>query len=165
MSPYQIERLNKSHNRESFDCGVESLNLFLRTLASQYEKKHLGKTYVAARPDDSRVAGFYTISASSVVIADARLPKHPLPCILMGRLAVDRTCQKAGLGARLLVDFFDKALRAADTIGVYAVHVHAIDDQASTFYKKFGFLEVNDQPRHLYLPIKTVEQIAATLQK
>ena len=96
-SQWQIESLGKSHNRSLFDCGIDLLNLFLKTQARQQQEKHIDRTFVAtAMGDDSKkVLGFYTLSAGSVqfenlpIEMQSKLPKYPIPVARLGRLAVD----------------------------------------------------------------------------
>ena len=92
--------------------------------------------------------------------ARKRMPKYPIPTIHIGRLAVDVKCQGKGLGETLLVESLCKAAIAANSVGVYAVHVFALHDKAKTFYLKYGFVEMLDQPFHLFLPIATARLLA-----
>jgi GNAT superfamily N-acetyltransferase len=165
MAEWVIERLDKSHERGSFCCGKDSLDLFLKTLVSQYQKKRVGRTFVVTASGDKKVLGYYTVAAGSISLnalpEDRRkgLPKHPIPTLHLGRLAVDQSCQGQGLGALLLFHFLRKALEASEAFGVYAVDVWAMDEQALPFYLKYGFIPLADAPLHLYLPIGTVEQL------
>src|SRR5260370_4206280 len=110
MAEWRIEPLRASHERGEFSCGKAPLDDFLRLRASQYEKRRLGRTYVALFPGATRVAGYYTLAASAVAVAilppDAakRLPNHPVPVILPGRLALDQEARGQGLRKRLLAE-------------------------------------------------------------
>jgi GNAT superfamily N-acetyltransferase len=163
MAEWVIERLSKSHERGAFCCGKESLDTFLKTLVGQYEKKRIGRTFVATAPVDKRVLGYYTAAAGSFTLsalpekARKGLPKHPVPTIHLGRLAVDQSCQGKGLGEILLFHFLKRALEVSQGLGVFAVDVWAMDEQALPFYLKYGFIPLQDAPLHLYLPIGTVE--------
>jgi len=162
-----IERLRGDHVRAEFACGDASLDQFLKTLVSQYQKRGLGQTYVAVRPGDVRVLGFYTISAGVFDASAApaslrkRLPKHPVPTVHLGRMAVDRPLQKQGLGRTLLFNALWRSLRTSHDLGIYAVDVIAKGDEARNFYTKFGFLTLEDQPLHLFLPMATVAAMFA----
>lgn len=162
---WTIEHLNSRHKREAFCCGNASLDQFLQNLAGQYEKRGLGKTFVAVQAADDFVCGFYTAAAGSLDLSALtekqrrKLPNHPLPTVHLGRLAVDHNHQGQGLGERLLFHFLRSARDTANTIGVHAVDVRATDDKARAFYLKYGFLPLQDIPLHLYLPMKTVEQM------
>lgn len=161
-----IEPFDKAkHHRTAFCCGNPALDDFIRTLVAQYEKRRLGKTFVAVRPEEGRtVVGYYTLAAGAVAFANVpediaqRLPKHPVPVILLTRLAVDQSCQGQGLGVALLTDALRRSLELSKSLGVFAVEVLAIDEQARAFYAKYGFTALSDDPRHMYLPIRTIEE-------
>lgn len=165
MADWIIERLSNHHEREAFCCGNASLDAFLKTLAGQYEKRRLGKTFVAVQVGENVVRGYYTSAAGSLDLSALpvkqrkKLPQHPLPTVHLGRLAVDQSQQGQRLGETLLFHFLRSALDAANTVGVYAVDVRAADGTARDFYLKYGFLPLQDAPLHLYLPMKTVEQM------
>ena len=161
---WRIEQLEKSHQRAEFRSGRVPLDDFLRLLASQYVKRNLGRTYVAVRQDDKRVYGYYTLASGSVSVqelpdgAPRNLPRHPIPMILLARLAVDESVQGQGLGFALLVDALKRCLEMAAVLGVHAVEVDAIDQQAEMFYQKHGFISLRDNPLHLYLPITAIQK-------
>jgi GNAT superfamily N-acetyltransferase len=161
---WKVERLAASHGREHFVCGKPPLDDFLRKLVSQYERRNLGRTYVAVRPGDLRVAGYYTLASGAVAFgnlpdASARkLPKHPVPVILLARLAVDQAAQGRGLGEALLLDALGRCLGLADILGIHAVEVDAIDGAARAFYEKFGFVPLLDDELHLFMPIATIRE-------
>jgi predicted GNAT family N-acyltransferase len=164
MADWRIEPLTDAHQRGEFSCGKAPLDVFLRTQAGQYARKRVGRTFVAVRPDSPKVIGYYTLAASAVAFADVpkevskKLPKHPVPSVLLGRLAVDVSARGIGLGADLLMDALKRTLRLADELGVFAVHAHAIDDEAKAFYLRYGFRQMLDQPRHLFLSMEMVEK-------
>jgi GNAT superfamily N-acetyltransferase len=116
------------------------------------------RTYVLHR--SGRVVAYYSLSAGSVSREEspARIAKglarHPIGVILLARLAVDLRQRGAGLGKTLLVDALSRAMTAADEIGARAILVHAIDDEAASFYKKFGFEPSPLDPKHLMLLMK-----------
>jgi GNAT superfamily N-acetyltransferase len=162
MENWLIERLARSHERGEFACGKEPLDKFLRQLVSQYEKRDLGRTYVAVRPGESTVRGYYTLSSGSISFQHVpakiarKLPKHPVPVALLGRLAIDRSAQGQGLGGILLADALRRCAGFADNLGIHAVEVHALDDEAKGFYEHYGFLPLLDDALHLYLPVATI---------
>ena len=141
-----ISRLDKNHDRRQFDCGKAPLDEYLSTLVSQYEKRRLGRTYVATEPNSSRVAGYYTLAAGSIgvsVLAESarkKLPKHPVPVIHLGRLAVDQLYRGRRLGETLLLHALQNALELSEKLGAFAVDVRAIDNEAVAFYRKYGFV-------------------------
>jgi len=163
MADWKVEPLERTHERGQFSCGMRSLDSFLQTLVNQYEKRRLGRTYVLVRTDEKRVLGYYTLASSSVPFenlpekASKKLPQHPVPVILLARLAVDQTMQGQGVGGFLLTDALRRCLSLAKQLGVHAIEVDAKDDQARRFYQKYGFAALLDDPLHLYLSMATVE--------
>lgn len=166
MAEWIFEPLDGSHRRGEFACGKGSLDTFLHTLVSQYEKRRLGRTYIAVRPGEKRVLGYYTLASGAISFekpprkAAKKLPRHPIPVILLARLAVDQSTQGQGLGELLLADALRRCLALARELGVHAVEVDAIDDQARAFYQKHGFIPLEVNPLHLYLPVTTIETAA-----
>jgi ribosomal protein S18 acetylase RimI-like enzyme len=167
MAKWVIERLSKQHERGEFSCGKAPLDTFLRTLVSQYERRNLGRTFVAVAEGQRRVAGFYTCSTGAFVVdilpeaARSHLPRHPLPTVHLGRLAVHEAFRGQRLGETLLFDFMHRALAVSEEFGVFAADVFAKDEDSRAFYLKYDFIELLDSPLHLYLPIKTVRGMFA----
>lgn len=168
MADWIIEPFGSHHDRTAFSCGRPSLDDFLRAHASQYEKRRLGKTFVAVpalktEEEHRRVIGYYTLAAGAVAFerlpaqANRKLPKHPVPVVLLARLAVDSKAQGKGLGERLLLDALQRSLDLSNGLGVHAVEVVALDEVAAAFYRKYGFASLLDNPLHLYLPITTIK--------
>ncbi len=164
MNRWVIEPLDRAHLRSSFSCGRVSLDEFIHARASQYEKRRLGRTMVAVRQGEKQVMGYYTLAAGAVTFAHlpnevaCRLPKHPVPVILLARLAVDQATQGMGLGETMLLDALQRSLDLSGRLGAYAVEVEAIDALAVSFYRKYGFEPLLDTPKHLYLPLATIEK-------
>jgi predicted GNAT family N-acyltransferase len=162
VDKWRIERLDRGHERQGFDCGKPSLNDFLHTLVSQYERRNLGRTYVAVREGENRVLGYYTLASGAVEVVSLpakqakKLPRHPVPVVLIGRLAVDQSVHGKGLGGLLLRDALARSLEVSERLGIHAVVVDALDAVAKTFYERFGFLELTDHPMRLFLPISTI---------
>lgn len=168
MADWRIEHLDHSHERDDFSCGNAALDVFLQKLSRQYEKRHLGRTYVAVRGGERRVFGYYTLASASVAVeklppsAARKLPHHPIPTILLARLAVDQTAKGQGLGKLLLFDGLHRSQLLAGELGVLGVVVEAIDAEAQAFYQKYGFEAPTDDPRHLYLPMVTIDALFPT---
>ncbi|MGO9084911.1 MAG: GNAT family N-acetyltransferase [Candidatus Sulfotelmatobacter sp.] len=142
--PSKVEAISESHDLSRFDCGGhESLNDWLKRFALTNEKNESARTYVVHR--NGLVVGFYSISAGSVSVEEgpSRISKglamHPVPVILLARLAVDQDEKGTGLGKALLKDALARIAQAADIVGARAVLVHAIDEQAKKFYEHFDF--------------------------
>lgn len=165
QDPWKIERLQSGHRRDSFDCGEPSLDEWLQRYAGQYERRDLARTYVAVVEGDPRVLGYYALSTHLVRYEalpeeHARgLPIIDIPVVLLGRLVVDRSFQGRGLGQHLLIDALRRAAHIAEHLGIRAVEVHALDDNARQFYLKFGFSPLLDDQHHLYLPMQVVRKL------
>jgi GNAT superfamily N-acetyltransferase len=159
-----IEKLNRSHDVEQFTCGQPELDRFLARHALQAQQANSSQTYVAV--SDGEVLGFYTIVAGEVQHADAPervvkgMPRHPIPLLVLARLAVHSKAQGRGLGAGLLLDALGRTLQVADVIGVRALAVHAKDDRAVEFYRHFGFMPSPTDARHLFMLIEDIRGAA-----
>lgn len=162
---WMVERLSKAHDRAQFDCGNAQLNEWLRQRAGQFDRRDLARTYVGVRPGENLVRGYYAVSSHAVrheaLPADEAkgLPHIDVPVVLLGRLAVDLAEQGQGLGGHLLIDALRRAQHLAEHVGVRAVEVDAIDDDARKFYLRHGFLALNDDPDHLFLPMTVVRKL------
>jgi GNAT superfamily N-acetyltransferase len=152
--------LTKDHDRNTFDCGVPALNDYLKKYALQNQKKHAARNYLATR--GNRIVGYYSLAYGSVSPEKAPqsvksgLPRHPIPVILLARLAVDSTEQARGLGAALLKDALLRTIQAAEIAGLRAMLVHAKDDSAKRFYEKFGFEPSPIDSYHLLLKLSDI---------
>jgi len=156
--PEIIEKLTSVHDVSAFSCGKPSLDDWLRRFALTNQQSDSARTYVLHRAN--RVLGYYSLAAGSVRPEEvpARVAKglarHPISVILLARLAVDRSLQGKGIGQKLLADALQRCVGAAEIIAARAVLVHAIDEQAISFYRKFGFEASPLDPRHLMLLMK-----------
>lgn len=155
-----ITVLNLEHRRKQFDCGEISLNSYLQQYARQNIKHRINKVFVATPFDSpSVIAGYYTLSAGGVSVADLpqtlkqRLPNYPVPIALLGRLAVDKNYQGQGLGSILLVDAIQRVEQVSEILAVYAVVVDALNTTAAGFYQQFGFIPFPEKPLRLFLPL------------
>lgn len=162
---WRIERLSAIHDRKAFCCGEPLLDNFLCRFATQYTKRDMGRTYVAVGLDQPTVLGYYTLSTGSVDFVSLpeevrrKLPHHPIPIVLLGRLAVDQSARGKRLGETLLLDALGRCSRLADEVAIYAVVVDALGEAARHFYMKYGFAPLLDDPLHLYLPMKVIRQL------
>ena len=161
--PYQVEALGKRHERGGFSCGSGALDRYLQQQARQDADKRVAAPFVLVEPPSSRVFGYYTLSASVIHANElpealaSRLPRYPqLPVTLLGRLAIDVTLKRRGMGQFLLMDALWRSLGAATQIAAMAVLVDAKDQAAEAFYAHFGFIPLQQLPARLFLPMKTV---------
>jgi GNAT superfamily N-acetyltransferase len=168
MSDWTVEPLAKGHERAAFSSGHATLDDFLKKYAGQYARRKLGTTYVAVTLGQPRVLGYYTLAPSHFEFANAPaellrgLPKHPVPSLLLARLAVDQAERGRGLGRFLLLDALARCVRVAQEVAFRAIEVEAIDDEAAAFYAKYGFVPFPGDPHHLALPLETVEEVLGT---
>jgi len=162
LSP--VEPLTRSHDLSHFDCGVHrSLSEWLRRFAWANQQNETSRTYVVHR--SSRVIAYYSIATGSVLRDEAPprvrkgLAHHPVPVILLTRLAIDSTEQGSGLGKAMLKDALIRIAAAADIVGARAVLVHAIDAEAAAFYRRFGFETLPGNELHLMLLMKDLRSM------
>jgi GNAT superfamily N-acetyltransferase len=159
----RIEKLRAGHRLERFDCGEEELNNWLRKFASQNSAMGGAQTYLALYGED--VVGYYSLAVGEMAYAVAPdrmkkgLAKHPIPVMLLARLAVSREHQKQGIGFSLLQDAIRKTLNAAEIAGMRAMIVHAKDDAAAAYYEHFGFVPSMTDRHHLVALLKDMRKL------
>ena len=158
-----IEPLHRTHDRSGFNCGVPSLDHYLHKQATQDIRRRISRVYVATVNDaPERVVGYYTLSTLSIELNELseeharKLPKHPIPAALIGRLAVSTETQGSGIGKLLLTDAIKRTLAVSEEIAIYAMVVDAIDEQAESFYQQFGFKTLSTGHRRFFLPLKPI---------
>jgi GNAT superfamily N-acetyltransferase len=153
---------SKRHKTDGFECGHPSLDHWLRAHAGQSQRRDVARTFVVA-DQESRVVGYYTLVAAEVEHGAASPPvragvsRHfPIPVCLIARLAVDSSWQGRGLGRDLLRDAFRRTVAASDEIGIRAVLVDAIDENAAGFYRRCGFEPTTTDGLTLIVPLAAV---------
>jgi GNAT superfamily N-acetyltransferase len=157
----RIEKLTRAHAVEDFKCGQLDLDRFLIRHAMQAQLANSSQTYVAL--SGSFVVGYHTLVVGQVEQAHAPsrvakgMPRHPIPLLILARLAVHTDWRGRGLGAGLLRDALSRTLQAADIAGVRALAVHAKDDEAVAFYRHFTFEASPTDARHLFLLVKDIK--------
>ena len=164
--PYATDPLAPHHDRAAFSCGVESLDRYLRQQARQDERRNVARVFVMADPDTDSVAGYYTLSMTSIELIGLpddltrRLPRYPVvPAALIGRLAVDQRFHGRGLGSILLLDAYHRSLEASAEVAAVAVVIDAIDDTARRFYKHHDFRPLTGGGQRLFLPMATIAKL------
>ncbi len=156
------EPLTPDHVLEGFECGRGSLNVWLTTYARQADAAGSARTYVVVDSEQGRVVGYHALTAAGVEreAASARvikgMPRYPIPVVLLARLAVDVSVAGRGIGAWLLRDAMTRSLAASETIGVRAMLVHAVDDEARGFYLRHGLENSPTDELHLMILIKDI---------
>lgn len=158
--------LDKTFDRNSFDCGIEELNNFLKKEARQQQGRGFNVTLVLVdSTNPKKILGYYsmmssTMNADSLPIAIAKkLPKHPIPAVRIGRLARDISAKGQGIGELLLTNALERIKRVSTEIGVYCVIVDAKNVLAKNFYLKYGFIEFNDAPMSIFLPVASLAEL------
>ena len=154
--------LAADHDLEPFSSGIPPLDDWLKRRARQNEAGGASRTYVIA--EDRRVVGYYSLAAGSVLhsAATGRVRRNmpdPVPVALLGRLAIDQNWQGRGLGTALLRDAVLRVIGAAGTIGVRALLVHAISDEAKAFYERWGFRPSAIEPMTLMITIEEAQKM------
>jgi GNAT superfamily N-acetyltransferase len=163
---FRLDPLGTDHDRAGFDCGVESLNLYLKTQASQDMRRKANAVFVLAPVDSlSRIAGYFTLCAYGLAPgtipepARKHIPRYPMvSATLLGRLAVSAEFQGKGLGSVLLAKALEKTYASAAQVGSSMVVVDAIDARAAKFYSAHGFIALPESMR-LVLPMRTIAGI------
>jgi predicted GNAT family N-acyltransferase len=171
-SKYNIEPLG-NHDRAAFSCGNVALDRYIREQASQDVKRGLAAVFVITAKDTPRtILSYYTLSSRELKVE--QLPPEfarksgkdgYVGVTLLGRLAVDERCRGQGLGALTLLNALEKSLAATRDVASWAVFVDAIDDAAADFYRKYGFIELPEDRRKLFLPMRTVARLFQGLYK
>ena len=163
VSPPQ--HLTSEHDVATFDCAVPELNDWLKRRALQNEGSRASRTFVVI--GDGRVVGYYALATGAVAHAEAtgrvrRNMPEPIPVMVLVRLAVDRAHQGTGLGSALLRDALLRTLTVADTVGIRAILLHAISEEAKRFYLHHGFAESPVDPMTMMITVADVEKALGT---
>jgi GNAT superfamily N-acetyltransferase len=154
----QIRPLGAGHERKAFSCGIATLDRYIREQASQDIRRRIASVFVATSDTrSSRIMGYYTLSAASIAASDLpadlarRLPRHPIPAALVGRLAVDLEFARRGLGTILVADAVKRAMAASESIAITVVVVDPLDEPARAFYAAFGFQNLQGPQQRMFL--------------
>lgn len=156
------EKLSPTHDLLSFDSGEPVLDDWLRRRALHNEASGASRTYVVCV--GKTVVGYYTLAVGAVAHAEApgrvkRNMPDPLPVMVIGRLAVDKTVQRRGIGKGLLRDAVLRTVQAAEIAGIRAILVHAISEPAKRFYEGCGFTASPIDPLTVMLTVAEAEHI------
>jgi GNAT superfamily N-acetyltransferase len=166
---FLLEPLAKHHDRDGFHCGIDSLDLYLKTQASQDMRRKANAVFVLSPEDTpSMITGYFTLCAYGLApgtipeAARKHIPRYPMvSATLLGRLAVSREFQGQGLGSILLAKALAKAYENAAQVGSSMVVVDAIDERAAKFYAAHGFIQLPESMR-LVIPMRTIAAMIET---
>ena len=156
------ERIQPTHDVETFDCGQPTLDNWLRKRALENEKTGASRTYVVCY--EKKVVGYYSLATGSVVHADAaskirRNMPDPIPVMVLGRLAVDINHQGKGIGKGLIKDAVMRTQQASEIAGIRAILVHALDEEAKKYYvEQCGFMSSPIHPLTLMVTLADVQK-------
>jgi predicted GNAT family N-acyltransferase len=162
---FKIEPLGKKHDRAAFSCGKDSLDQYLKNQAGQAAGKNLAAVLVLT-PDGRRIAGYYTLSSFAVKLDE--IPEEiarkltrmlEVPATLLGRLARSVEFRGQGIGEILLVDALKKTFQNSAHVASWAVIVDAKDQEATEFYKRYGFIAFPARPDRLFLPVASIQKL------
>ena len=158
---FELTKLTATHPVADFDCGRPALNTFLARHALANQTMGGAQTYVGL-VNDGAIVGYYSLAVGETAHAEAParlakgLARHPIPVMVLARLATARAWQGQGIGAGFLKDAFRRTLNAAEIAGIRAIVVHAKDDDARSFYAHFGFQGWPERPLQLFMLLKDV---------
>ena len=156
-----VRKLVATDALDSFDCGQSELNQFLQRFALTNQKSNSAATYVCCH--SGQVVGYYSLAVGSVEPASAAprvvkgMPQHPVPVMILARLAIDVGHQRIGLGRALLKDALKRTAQVADIAGIRALLVHAKDESARDWYLQWEFESSASDPLHLFLLMKDLK--------
>ncbi len=162
MSELRLVLLTADHDLSGFQCGEERLDSWLRDHALASQRADIARTYLML--EDERVVAYMSLTTGSIRPRSAPrrysrgMPRHPLPTILIARLAVDRRYQGNRVGSRLLAEALRRAVQASDVVAARLVVVDAIDDRVAVFYRRWGFIDVPENPRQLFRKISDIRR-------
>lgn len=161
----EITSLSREHDRAGFDCGVPELNAYLKATARQHCDKGISRTFVLTDQGSTAIMGFFSLTLCEVIANKLpagyakKYPDHGLPAVRLARLAVSLKHQGKKYGELLLAEAIHRTLLIADQAGVIGLFVDAKNDTARTFYERYGFAALPQQPLRLFLPIATLRMI------
>jgi GNAT superfamily N-acetyltransferase len=158
-----VHKLSIADGVESFDCGHVALNEFLQRFALVNQRSNSSQTYASCNA--GQVAGFYSLAVGSVEPSHSAprvikgITRHPVPVMILARLAIDQRYQRQGLGKALLKNALLRTVQAADIAGIRALLVHAKDEEARNWYRQWEFEESPTDAYHLFLLVKDIKAL------
>lgn len=164
MTQRFVSEILAGHDRRGFASGNTRIDSYFRQVVSQDVRRRYAACYLLIEQETKAIAGFYTLAAIGVDLADvpaelaARLPRYPtVPAVLIGWLGRDLSFRRQRIGSMLLGDALHRIATA--TIAAHAVVADAIDDDAAEFYRRHHFLSLSNG--RFYLPVGTAHKLSA----
>ncbi len=163
MAISKPEVLHDKHLLEQFDCGNPSLNEWLLRHARQAQSSGSAKTFVIS--DDNIVIGYFSLTVGQVETYETPerirrgMGQYPIPVVILARLAVSINHQGLGIGVGMLQDAIRRTLMISEQVGIRALLTHPIDDRASNFYERFGFISSPVREKQLVLLLKDARKL------
>ena len=163
MAISKPEVLHDKHLLEQFDCGNPSLNEWLLRHARQAQSSGSAKTFVVS--DDNIVIGYFSLTVGQVKTYEAAeiirqgMGQYQIPVVILARLAVSINHQGLGIGVGMLQDAIRRTLMISEQVGIRALLTHPIDDRASNFYERFGFISSPVREKQLVLLLKDARKL------
>ena len=156
------QKISAGHQLSEFDCGVQVLNKWLVKQALKNESRDASRTFVVCH--EQEVIGYYSLATGVVLRSStpsniSRNMPDPIPVMILGRLAVDKNWHSHGIGQGLLKDAMLRTLSVSEQVGVKAIIVHAISEQAKIFYLRCGFIESRTDKMMLMISLKNIQHI------
>lgn len=172
LPEWREEQLGRRHDRDSFDCGVPELNTYLKKYARQNQEAGVSLTTVAiSKKDPKQILGYYSLAPVSISLDKVpkllkkRLPEYPIPGYRLARLAVDARFQRVGLGGQLLLGAGERCLAAAAEVGGLFMVIDAKDENAATWYERFGAVRSEMNDLMLLLPLNLIHEVISKFRK
>lgn len=158
-----IRTLAPNHEKSAFRCGNAALDRYIARQAGQDIRRQINRVFVAVTPEaPNTIVGYYSLSAFSIDLSTLprklkkKLPRHPIPAALLGRLAVSDACRGRGIGKLLMADAVKRCLALQKDIAVYALVVDPANEKATAFYEHFGFCPLDTAATRLFLPLREI---------
>ncbi len=165
MNYEPVRKLKGDDDCDSFDCGQPVQNQFLQRFSLTNQKSNSAQTYVCCQA--GVVVGYYSLAVGSVEPTAATprvlkgMSRHPVPVMILARLAVDLAHQHVGMGKALLKDALKRTAQAADIAGIRALLVHAKDEPAKQWYLNWEFEPSATDSLHLFLLMKDLKALVS----
>ena len=163
---YKLELLSRTHDRNTFDCGSDALNIYLRETARQHTERGISRTFVLVEEvalEPKPILGFFTLNicqlrAEQLPAEMAHRLSREVAGVKLSRLAVSKERHRQGLGKLLLVSAMKKFVEVFESAGGIGLFVDAKDESAKGYYERFGFVPLPDAPLQLFLPLQTIRE-------